>query len=185
MVEIGHIMLGLQPEFCSKDEVEVEKSHEGDDISVYGSTTFTTTPAGKRCAYYQGSKVERKSIAALYNESECVVLFLRKSEQKGFVVKTRKLVQWKRLWLLVTYCCDILDNEDMPEVQQGIAVKRPCAKIMLTEKNIMSGLIASEKSLKDYTVTRRRYIAVPEKMTLKLLDDIQIVDESKLNSALG
>lgn len=49
---------------------------------------------------------------------------LQEGELKGFIVKTRELVEWKWVRLLVSYCYNTPKGEDILSVRHGIAVRR-------------------------------------------------------------
>lgn len=49
---------------------------------------------------------------------------LQKREQKGFVVKTKKLVQYKCVQFLLSYYFIILEGSDLSAAQHAVAVKR-------------------------------------------------------------
>lgn len=71
---------------------------------------------------------------------------LQKCEQKGFVVLTIELVQWKCLSLLVSYCSNIPEAQYILTVQYVLTSKIPFARYMANADYIISRQTASESS---------------------------------------
>lgn len=63
--------------------------------------------------------------------------------------------------LLVPYSCDIPDSKDMSTVHYSVAVHRPWARFVVTGENIISGKMASERSMRDKRMIRSRFLKIP------------------------
>lgn len=73
------------------------------------------------------------------------VQLLHTCELRGLLVKTRKLIDWKCVPPLASYCCDIPEAEDMSAMCHGVVVKRLCGRCMVTAEDFIGGKIAGEK----------------------------------------
>lgn len=62
---------------------------------------------------------------ALYKAMKLVVGPAPECEVKGFFGKSRELVEYKCVLLLVSYSCHICSGEDMSAVQLDVAMTRP------------------------------------------------------------
>lgn len=94
------------------------------------------------------------------------------------------MVEWKYISLLVSYCSDISEACDMSAVQHGVAAKRPSVSCMMTQEDIISGWMASEKSVKNIRMVRSRCTVAPKNRTLKFGVENERVKESKVDSSL-
>lgn len=59
----------------------------------------------------------------------------------------RKLVVWKQVQLLASYCCNIPGGRDMSAVRHGASVKRACVRTTVTAEDIIRGEKADESSV--------------------------------------
>lgn len=50
---------------------------------------------------------------AIHKATKVAVGSPKKSELKGFFVRTRTLFKWKCILLMASYCCDITKRKDM------------------------------------------------------------------------
>lgn len=67
--------------------------------------------------------------------------------------------------LLVLYYCNIPKAKDMPAMWHGVAVMRPCARCMVTADDVISGEIASERSVMETKMIRSRFLKLPKNST--------------------
>lgn len=68
---------------------------------------------------------------------EVVVGPLQRRELKRFFVKTRELVEWRYVPLLVSHCCDISDSKDMTAVRHDVALRRPSVSSAVVVESII------------------------------------------------
>lgn len=102
---------------------------------------------------------------------------MQKFKLKGYVLKSRDFVQWKCVFMLVSYCCDIPDSKEISAELRGVAVRSPCDKCMLTGEDVTSGEIGYKRSVKDTKIIRSRYIGILRSNTGVVEDRYYIVQE--------
>lgn len=69
---------------------------------------------------------EERRIRVHQKAVRVVVGPLQECELKGFLMRTRELVEWKCITLLVSYCYVIPEAEYMLVLRHDVAVMRPC-----------------------------------------------------------
>lgn len=75
-----------------------------------------------------------------------------------FFVKTRGLVKWKFVSLLVSYCYYISEGKDVSAVFQGCEVKRPCDRCAVTKEDFISGEMAGVRSVRETKLIMSRFL---------------------------
>lgn len=95
-------------------------------------------------------------MTVVHEAARAVVRPLRECELESFVVIIRGVVEKKCVLLLVSYCRDVFRGRDKSAVRHGIAVERPCARSMVAGEYIISGRIASKRSLKNSPTMKMR-----------------------------
>lgn len=79
---------------------------------LYGFTSFMAVPS-ESCVGVSGDSVKReRRMIVLYETMNVVVSLLQELELRRFVVKTRILVAWNGVPLLVSFCFPITDTKD-------------------------------------------------------------------------
>lgn len=97
-------------------------------------------------------------MSALHEALKVVVEPLQNCELNRFVVKTGEVVDWNRVPLLISYCPDIPETKDFSAVRLGFVVKRPCARCMMTEEEVINDVRARERSIKDRKMISSRHL---------------------------
>lgn len=77
---------------------------------------------------------------------------LQDCETKLYFMKMRRLLEWKKVPLPVSHCCDIPARNDIYAMQDGAALDRTCLKLTMTGDNNIGGQMAGERSLRDTKV---------------------------------
>lgn len=89
--------------------------------------------------------------------SEREVQPLQKYELKEFAVKTYALVERHFVLLLVSYCCDNSEGNDMPALGRDVAVKRQLVRCMVSGDDICSGVMSIESSVEGTQMIRKPF----------------------------
>lgn len=100
---------------------------------------------------------------ALHEAGNVVVEALQKCELRRSVRNTREPVEWRCVILVVPYCDNILEAEELSTVLHGVAAKRPSVRCMVTREDIIRGKIAGERTVKERKMIISRVIELPRK----------------------
>lgn len=125
---------------------------------MYRFTTWISLPSKSGARATADTVGRERRTRVLYKAMKVIARHLPKSELKGFVVRTNKLVALICVQLLVPYWHYILEFKDMSAVQHGVAVRRSYIKSMVSGKDIVSGAMDGASSVKDANVMRSRFL---------------------------
>lgn len=79
-----------------------------------------------------------------YKAWKLLLRSLKKRQLKGFAVNTGQVLEWKRILVPVSYCCDISERKDTSKVRHGVAVCRPCLGFIVSVEDIVGGRMCIE-----------------------------------------
>lgn len=133
---------------CSYEQLELKGSGEDEETVMYGSTSSKTVVLKSKNHISVYSVVREQSVKVLQKAIKLVTGPLQKFEVKGIFVKTRELVEWNCVPLVVSFCCDITEDLDISEVQHSLEVGWSCVSCMVTRENNISSYIAYERLLR-------------------------------------
>lgn len=111
---------------CSDEHLEGGGSREDEEMSVYIFTSSTTAPMKSDVRVTADSLAKEKRMGALHESTKILLGPLQGCELKGTFVKTRELVEWKCVPLLVTYYWDTFKGEDMSHATQCCCEETKC-----------------------------------------------------------
>lgn len=83
---------------------------------------------------------------------------LQKCELKWIVVKTRELIMWNCVRLLVLYCCDSPEGKDMSAVRYSVTLKSLCARCMFTSEDIIIDKMPDYRSVRHTNMVKSRLL---------------------------
>lgn len=86
-------------------------------------------------------------------------------ELRRFVENTRQLGPWKYVPLLISYGGDFPEIKVLSAVQYDVAVRILCTPIMVPRKDTSSSVMASKRSIRNSTTTRRRFLKTSNQNT--------------------
>lgn len=112
----------------------------------YEFTFSNTVPLETSFLFTAGSVKRKQGKRVLREATKVVVLLEQERELRGFVVKTRKLVEWKCVSLFETFCNNP-DCKYMSAVRRSVAVKRPCHRCMVSGTAIICDRMDNGRSL--------------------------------------
>lgn len=78
--------------------------------------------------------------------------------------------------LLVSYCCDIPEANDMSEVRHGVAVRRPFVRYVVPEEDIISGEKAFKRTVMESKMTRSSVLETSRKAAKSVEDRNELAD---------
>lgn len=85
-------------------------------------------------------------IRVFHKVMKVVLKRLQKYELKGFLEAMRELAKRKCVPILTSYFCHISEGENISAVQLGAAMRRTCARRVVTRMDNFSDLMAGELS---------------------------------------
>lgn len=87
---------------------------------------------------------------------------LQKWELSRFVVNALELSEWKCIPLLVLYCCDSAEANDITAVRHSGAVRSFSVICMLTEADILNGDVTVVRSVKSAAMIKAIFWSLHE-----------------------
>lgn len=142
-------MIRFIPLCSSEAKVEEKESCERDNISFYIITLSTTVRLEKCLLFIENLQRIVERMRFLHKAINVVLRPLEYCELKTFIVKTAEKVEWECVLLVASHFCIIRESKNMWTVWHYIVGNEPCIRSMVTMKNIISGLIATEEWLKN------------------------------------
>lgn len=157
--------MGFLPVCSTQESSEEEIGEKNKEMLLYkypcsinvllGSSVLVTADSGGR---KWRMRVSRDAMKILVRP-------LLKGELRLFLVKTRKLVGWRSVPLLMLHCCGIREAEDLLVMFHGVAVKGPCGRCKDTEEDMISRELADERSMRVTEMIRSRSPKIPRNNT--------------------
>lgn len=135
----------------------VHGSKDDEKIFVNGFTSSTTVPLDSDDHITADSVRTERRMRVLHDAIEVLVGPLQEGELIRLVLKTRDLVEFNCVPLLILYCCDIVEGKDRLAEQHGVMAQRPCLEDIMTVDHIFSFQMAAERSLRGTKMARKSF----------------------------
>lgn len=107
----------------TRAQLEEEGSREDEEVLVYLLTLWMKVLLNCGVRAFSDLVRREQGMRGLQEATKVVVRPLQEYELSAFLVKTRELVGWKCLPLVVSHCCNFMEGMDMSAVRHGVAVK--------------------------------------------------------------
>lgn len=114
---------------------------------------------------------------SVFRPATVVVGPLQKYDSRGFLAKTRELLEWMCVLLLVSYWCDIPGAEEMSAASHGVAVTRLCVTFMVTGDDIIRNGISSEKFIRETKMIENCFIKTQTNYIKSIENVLEIIQE--------
>lgn len=158
LIDGGSTLVGFLSVRSGEEGADGEGGGEDEDMSEYRFTSSMTTPLERGRRIIAGRRWRNQWLRALHGAMKVVLRPLWESELASFLVETRALVEWNCVPLMMSYCRDIPEREEISEMQYGVAVYRPCIPDMVTIDDILSNELACERSLNETGIVASRVL---------------------------
>lgn len=152
LVEKGYTQKEFLAICCSDEQPEGEGSGE-EKISLCGFTSSSTVPLGSSIHVSVDSMRRNQRIRVLQNAMKEVLRSFAGMWVERVFCKTRELVEWRYVLSLVLCWCDLPDGKNIAEVRHGITLKIRFVGCMVIGKDIISGQMGYQRSLRETKVS--------------------------------
>lgn len=110
-----------------------------------------------------------------------VVEPLQKFELRKFTEKSRMLLEWKSVPLLLSNSFEILETKDMSAVRHSLSVNRLFSRCIVAGANFISIEMASERSVRETNMRRNRFKEMSSNSTDSVNDENTLEQEDEAN----
>lgn len=143
-------------------------------MSMYRFTSLLTERPESSIRVTADSVGRGQWLRVLHDASKIVARPLQWFELKDSCLKTRKQVEWKCTPLLIIYFFDISERKEMSAIRHCIAVKRQCFMCIVTEHDIISEQMNSEKSLQEIRMDRSNLPGISKNDVASVYDKTEV-----------